>query len=276
MIIKNIFSNPHYYVYQILMSLGIGNKVNYVLKKDGIKIPLIYGWGKENLNLAESWMIRIINKIGVNDHFIDIGVNIGQTIVKVKAHYPGIEYFGFEPNYNCVKYVERLVELNNFERIRIFPIGLGEVSGVFPLFVDNEIASSATFLEDLRNSTKGLKKLYLPVFKFDDLELYFPNRTLVKIDVEGFELEAIRGMESFLKSGIRNVICEVLPCYGNFQSSRRDRQIQLFSFLKKIGYQVYLINEENSTLNAIIEFPLDADMSMSNYLFSNDAFLQID
>ena len=47
--------------------------------------------------------------------FIDVGVNLGQTLLKVAAIDPGRAYVGFEPNPACVDYVWKLIETNNLE-----------------------------------------------------------------------------------------------------------------------------------------------------------------
>ena len=46
-----------------------------------------------------------------NGAYLDIGVNIGQTLMKLKSVNPKIEYIGFEPNATCVHYVNKLIDM---------------------------------------------------------------------------------------------------------------------------------------------------------------------
>ena len=47
--------------------------------------------------------------------FIDVGVNVGQTLLKLKSISSEINYLGFEPNPNCVNYLKNLI--TNYEGI---------------------------------------------------------------------------------------------------------------------------------------------------------------
>jgi len=49
-------------------------------------------------------MIDLLKKILLlkDGVFIDIGMNLGQTLIKLKCVDPNIRYFGFEPNPGCV------------------------------------------------------------------------------------------------------------------------------------------------------------------------------
>lgn len=82
--------------------------------------------------------------------FIDVGVNIGQTLMKVKSIDKDILYVGFEPNPNCVNYVNKFIEVNHIENCTIYPVGLSEKIGFETLYADNEVASGATMLKDFR------------------------------------------------------------------------------------------------------------------------------
>ena len=73
-------------------------------------------------------------------------------------HYPGaacdvksnLYSFSFEPNPNCVNYVNKLIEVNHIENCTIYPVGLSEKIGFETLYADNEVASGATMLKDFR------------------------------------------------------------------------------------------------------------------------------
>ena len=89
---------------------------NITLNKKRIKIPIVSGIGYSTIWTTELWMIDILKillflKDGV---FIDIGANIGQTLIKLKCVNPDTQYFGFEPNPSCVFYMRELIKKGTF------------------------------------------------------------------------------------------------------------------------------------------------------------------
>ena len=87
------------------------------------RIPVVNGiWPK---NFGEKWMSVLIRKLlraspGV---FVDIGVNTGQTLLKVKSIDDQVQYVGIEPNSVCINYVHRLIVENTFQNAEIVPVG---------------------------------------------------------------------------------------------------------------------------------------------------------
>jgi hypothetical protein len=82
-------------------------------------------------DVSEPWMVELLVHLlpvraGV---FCDCGVNIGQTLISVKAAEPARRYIGFEPNPECVAYVEKLIELNRLSNVLIVPVGLAGAPG---------------------------------------------------------------------------------------------------------------------------------------------------
>lgn len=92
---------------------------------------------------------------------------------------------------------------------------------------------------------------------------------MIKIDVEGFELEVFKGMLSLLK--LRPlIICEILPVYNIHKENGRkrwERQSKLQGILKENEYSIFLINEQAGTLNYLEDFFAHGSMQQTNYLF---------
>ena len=80
--------------------------------------------GYENLNLSEPWMTNVL--LGLrplfNGHFVDVGVNIGQTLLKAHAVFGEVNYIGFEPNPTCINYVQEMIRQNGFKQTELIPI----------------------------------------------------------------------------------------------------------------------------------------------------------
>src|SRR5580698_2194129 len=96
------------------------------LEKERILIPILGGQGYSNFNLSEPWMTETLKCLRpiFNGHFVDVGVNIGQTLIKAYAVFEDIHYIGFEPNPSCVHYVQELIKINELKNFHIFPMGV--------------------------------------------------------------------------------------------------------------------------------------------------------
>jgi FkbM family methyltransferase len=263
---------------RILEKLGILRFFNFNLRINinhrYCIIPLRGRIGLENVLLREHWFTNFLDEIlndkgeGANNYFVDIGVNVGQTLLKVKSLCPELNYIGFEPNSTCVSYVLDLVKANSFSNVIIYPLGLSERDGMLKLFADNAHASGASVIENFRKKTRVEYVMNIPVAKGDNLFNDFEGVIkLIKIDVEGFEADVLTGLKSTLDKFKPIVICEVLPVYSNDNKSRMERQNKLEELLRIHEYDIYRINEDSAKISPIPEIGIHGDMTRTNYIF---------
>src|SRR5450432_1131388 len=118
-----------YYPFRLLQKLKLlelfNSKVSSIYAGKKYRIPILNGIGLSNLVTTEEWMKALIITIlkikkGI---FIDVGANIGQTLMKLRS-FSSVRYIGIEPNPDCIVYLERLIHLNNIEDCTICPVGL--------------------------------------------------------------------------------------------------------------------------------------------------------
>ena len=101
------------------------------------------------------------------------------------------------------------------------------------------------------------------------------NPYLIKIDVEGFELDVIKGLQETLRRESPIVICEILPNYLDKNSERYKRQIELEEILVKLDYSVYRVDEQNSKLMHLANIGLFESMDETNYVFVHKSKVSI-
>ncbi len=271
--------------FRILRRIGILKHFNINIKSKvnnkQVLIPVISEQGLTNyLQLSEIWMIDLIKKLFQNSLvdgcFVDVGMNIGQTLIKIKSIDPDIEYIGFEPNPNCVYYLKKLVQANNYSNTQILPIAISDKTEITELLLNNssEIDSSASMIKDFRSRTVGTKTLQIPAFEFIDIEYLIPNKIgLLKIDVEGAELEVLN---SFIKRVTKDkslIFIEILPAYRNENHFRINRQNKIFELIEKNKYLIYRIMKNQDGfdgLHKIDQFEIHDDLNLCDYLLIPD------
>lgn len=269
-----------YLFYRILNKLGLPKLVNFTFVKyiNGIrfKFPIIYSLGSEHSYTSEYWMINTIKtlykiKSGV---FIDVGVNTGQTLIKLKSVAPEVKYIGFEPNPKCIFYVEELIAKNSFANCTLYPVGLMTSTELLSLnfYSFYSTDSSASVMSDFRPDQKVVFSKAVPVFDFSSLTINPASVSLVKIDVEGAESFVILSMLERIKIDRPFILIEILPCYSQENRARIDRQNKIESIVKEIKYTIFRNKKNETTLQVemIEAIGIHSNMDFCEYLLCPD------
>ena len=94
---------------------------------------------------------------------------------------------------------------------------------------------------------------------------------IIKIDVEGGELEVIEGLCDTIKTHRPIISCEVLPAksYDNseIERNRIARQKKLEDLITSFGYSIWNILAKNNCLLKINKIPILNDLDRTNYIF---------
>src|SRR5262249_12161063 len=109
---------------------------------------------------------------------------------------------------------------------------------------DSEADSTASMVHDLRPGKPSLRRQFVATLRFDDIAASLPvaDIPVVKIDVEGAELDVLGGMRDFLRTRRPLVVCEVLHAHTAAQLSlMRGRNTALVALLAAAGYAPYRI-----------------------------------
>lgn len=238
-----------------------------------VKIPRIYGL---STNVSEPWMVEVLKRLlpHTSGCFVDVGVNVGQTMIKVKAVDPERPYLGFEPNPTCVFFVQQLIQANGYTDCTVIPAGLFIRDTVLFLnfFSDSPIGSSASVIDNFRPSEKVDHRVPVPVFKYDSLgaEITDIRVGFAKIDVEGSELEVLASMERVIERDRPPILIELLPVYTDNDSDRLRRQGGVEEFIRNKGYVIFRIlkNSDNTFAKAILVegFGIHGNLAECDYL----------
>lgn len=255
------------------------SKFNYkrtiYLNDKKITVPLIYGIG--NIS-SEIWMLDLLRALLVETKgfFLDIGVNVGQTLIKLKSLDPEIHYVGFEPNPTCVFYVNELLRMNRFRNCTLVPVGLFSSDGLLPfeIYTDDPSDASASLMSEFRPGAEIRTSIFVPTFRYDSIAslLNIDCVGIVKIDVEGAEMEVLRSLSDMIRRDNPVILLEVVPTYDI--PFRINRQKELENFFKSLNYKIYCIdktdNDEFAALNYVESFSNIDDPTRSDYVVFPD------
>jgi len=240
----------HLYTAKALNRIGLLKKIqtNVTTQVNGKKmsIPLINGLGYDNLGMSELWMCELLKKILPlkRGTFIDVGVNLGQTLIKLRSIDIEMEYVGFEPNPHCVYYSDALIKANGFNGCRLIPAGLLDRDTILELnlYSDGDTDSAASVIANFRPD-KVYRKIFVPVYRFEHIsrKLKIQQPAIIKIDVEGAELEVLRSLVDVITRDRPLILMEILPCYTDKNTERINRQQQLETILKEANYCIHRV-----------------------------------
>lgn len=183
-----------------------------------------------------------------NSTILDIGANLGYYSIRLAPYVQrsGGKIFAFEPINSIRKLFERTIFMNSLDSVvKVYSFGLSDKEGFAKLGIPEGHTGGAS-LEAAPNTPgenielRKLDNLFDENFKCD----------LIKMDVEGHELSALKGMYSILK---RSEDCVVM-----FEklASNSGIEIELMEFVKTLGWAIYSIKNTKIThvdLNKFIE-----------------------
>jgi FkbM family methyltransferase len=147
----------------------------------------------------------------------DIGANIGYYSVLAAAKLEGRgELHCFEPREDLFHRLSRNIRLNNFTCAYLNQLAVSDRDGQAYLLIptDPSAQSNASLIEGFMGMEQQKGRL-VDVARIDS---YCSNRNiksidLLKIDVEGAELQVLQGVGSILDSTLPDIILEVLDPY---------------------------------------------------------------
>ena len=188
-----------------------------------------------------------LNKEGNFNVIFDVGTNKGQTIRVLKKINPKVRIFGFEPNRFHYK---KLVH-SKIQNLFMYNYGCSDVNKEL-LFNENILDESSTFeVVDInskwltkkaailgKNKNELIKKTYyVKCIRLSDfiLKEKIKEIDLIKIDVEGHEINVLRGLFYKKSSNIKYIQLE--SHNDDLYASKKNNDID--KIMKDNGYFLY-------------------------------------
>ena len=166
--------------------------------------------------------------------FLDVGANHGLLSFGLARKFPRVRFHLFEPNPKLLESIEKSRKLYPPMRAEINPVAVCDQDGT----IHFEVQSEQTGASHITNSGGiPIRSVRLDSYLIDKS---VERVDLLKLDIEGYELTAVRGAEQALKN--RRIKAIYFEYFEKFLV-RVAPPSELIGFLDSLGYEVCFCRE---------------------------------
>lgn len=188
-------------------------------------------------NFEPAMLEFIKSRLRADDIFVDVGANIGQH--SLYASYLCGHVYSFEPIKRLYDQFSGSVFKNDILNITPYNYALGNEKKDLPIYSNEaNMGGSSILVRDNKNFLQNVK-----ILRLDDVyeQMGITRADMMKIDVEGYELEVLLGARSFIKKYRPKILMEFSPYfYAHVDSGISGRIIE---FLLGVGYELWDIGD---------------------------------
>ena len=137
--------------------------------------------------------------------------------------------------------------------------------------------SSATIIENFRPLSPPDHFIFVPVFDPHLVSRFLPTNSspILKIDVEGAELEVLLGLREWIQSYHPLILLEILPVYTAENQSRLERQHKIEELLHASNYKIARIKKKKKIgLEWIDTIGIHSRIEDCDYLLSHESLTE--
>lgn len=181
--------------------LGKKELVREIPYNDRIKSKIILPTGDTGLTkdlilrgIREPTEVKLfIEEVKSDMNIVDVGANLGYYVL-LEGELTKGKIYGIEPNPKSIEYLKKSIKLNGYKNITLFNQGVNDSKKILPFYIskkwnwsrfDNpgeDIVETKNILTDSLDNMFGDKKI-----------------DLIRMDVEGYELNILRGIKNIMK-----------------------------------------------------------------------------
>ncbi|WP_138007349.1 FkbM family methyltransferase [Halalkalirubrum salinum] len=184
----------------------------------------------------------LLSKIEPNDVFWDIGANIGTHSCYIGQR--GNQIVAIEPHPETASRARENMERNGVDGV-VLEYALSDVEGTTSLCIpdkDTYEIGTGTFTTKSGDKMKEIEKVTATTGDnlIEEHELPLPD--IIKIDVEGVELDVIRGFKTGLENS-HSILVEIHPQHTDIENIR--------SLLISAGYELRTLRQRNNEIHIL-------------------------
>jgi FkbM family methyltransferase len=218
----------------------IAESTDFVTTRGGFKIKLQRGddFVSNSIrvfgNFEPETEAHILERVPDGGGFCDLGANVGYLALAVAAQRSGVRVLALEPNPVVADCIDASIRANAFRsEIEVHRLAVSDVTGTLPFVVEPE----DTGYSRLASAGETANVVPIPVVRWDDWYYSLPQPPKIdclKMDIEGVEVLALRGMERFLRE-VRP--CLVVEAYDDRLQLYGTSLAEMRGFIESLGYR---------------------------------------
>jgi len=192
---------------------------------------------------------------------IDVGANKGQFSLMARYVFPDVEIHAFEPLEGERMIYERVVQ----PPARTYPVALGRTQSEATFFVTSRADSSSLLrpaaAQEAAYGVQAKTSITVPVMRLSEVVdlSTLPRPILLKLDVQGGELDVLKGVESSLP------LIDLIYCEASF--------VELYHGQPLAGEIVAYLASQNLNLRGVFNQSITSGFgpTQADFLFSRDS-----
>ena len=197
----------------------------------------LYFYGTHDERYVVTKLLKIIKP---GDVCWDIGANIGfYTCFLASQVGDSGTVVAFEPASRTYGYLHENVSLNQFTNVTVVNKGLGDKTEQRHLYYSEAELTEGTASLMYVNSRMASERVTLDTI--DNFVREMPVPDFIKIDVEGYQLEVLRGGENCLKTHAPFLMAEL----KDVGETNRALFREIEDYVADLGYQLYEIKKHS-------------------------------
>ena len=178
------------------------------------------------------------------DTIIDLGANIGCFTILFCDLVPDGHVYAFEPSPRTFDFLQKNIQSNGFKNADLQKIAVGDHDGDAQLFIN----------EYNKGDNRVYQSFGIPgiTIRMSTLDSALPSGTkvdMIKMDIQGFEVRALRGMQRVLRENhALYIIAEWWPKGLRRAGNSAD---EFLTLIESLGFSWCMIDDEKKELRTI-------------------------
>jgi len=173
------------------------------------------------------------------DVVVDIGANIGYySLIFAKLVGNNGKVYAFEPEPNNFELLKKNVMINDYTNVELICKGVSNENGNVNFYLDNKNKGGHSLIDTIKEK----ESIKIDLIRLDD---YIQDQRIafIKIDIEGYEFEAIKGMSRILQK-TNNV--KLMTEFNPYLLKKSGIEpIEYLKLLKDFGFNIYNLEKKN-------------------------------
>jgi FkbM family methyltransferase len=233
------------FIYKLLNIVTLGRGIKRTFENNSVRMPARFfkyfpdGYEKENFCFINEQV-----KGGMS--VLDVGAHIGlMAVVFGKKVGDKGNVYAFEPTPTTIKILQETIKLNKINNISAVPVALADKKSKLTFYISENAADNSNSLVNNHRTDRKEETIEVEVNTIDDFaaERNIPKIDFIKVDVEGAELQLLKGAVNTIKKDKPKMILSVHPGpIQNFGDSTKD----IWNLLHDAGYKIVFGTKELS------------------------------